>query len=1248
MPGDPRPATDGRLADRALEAWPQIDRTGRASIEIAMSRTACVIPWSSLILMPDGRASMCCHSPSSLTVDGRLGDLTRDSLEHLWNSSELVGVRAAMARGEKPEECQVCWMREQKGCLSPRLVSNSVYRRLGGRLALDSLPEEGAGSGYVLERRPDWFILEMGNACDLKCRSCNPLFSSRVAADVVQTAWATSPTGSVPGNSEAMPVTLGPPLRPRTRSVWAEDVGKLAETIASGADGNAMLSLLGGEPFLIDRTWRLLDELVARGVAPRIDVALSTNGQHRNDELERFASSFRSFAVTLSIDGHGKLYEYLRHGASWRKLLANLEWFRKIPNLQLSASPVLQNGNALDMVTLLRFLDRQHLPVSCNILNWPERLSIANLPPSVRRIAAARLRRYLDRECGAANATAVRGYCVALDEAQDGFDAELFREFMTFTNDLDASRGENLREAAPELVALIRAAGIEWPDTRRHTAPGAPTTALGLSDALRRVNRTISPGDVVYPFFEGFGPDVYFTTALSALGEIDARLREQGHAGLAGCRAIADFACHYGRIARALRAALPHAAVYACDLDPEAVRFCADELGALPVLTGWRPDEDLLPADLDAVLCISLLTHTPLEHWRRALRAWSRMLLPGGVAAFTYLGDERLDTWATGAMPVYGCYSGQQQQATIESARTTGFGFAFLEGSYGDERSYGVSFASREVVRREVTAAGLELLALPAGSGDIFNQELALVRKPAMPLERAIPQTEEPLVHRDVTLVAFYDPRCYAPAEGDDTGRAGNAWSLLAAARPQRPLPTELGFGDPRVPEVRELQASLARLHGVDAFCYLYPWGSSGPRWDRPLRDLLATGRPDFPFCLMLSAEDEAPLAASSAPRLFDEIAAALGDRRYLCVDGAKLLVVRSTGPIPESGAVARAWRDEAAARGLGGLHLCAVQSAGSGKPEGPGFDSFCRAPDDGSDLATVVTRALSDRWPSGRFFPSVECRRDAGESRSLELYEYWLHSAVEATRVRGERLVFIDSWNDWLRGRYLEPDDRDGRAALQATRRAARGPGSGLALLRRLRDALGPVDGPAAAVLTELEQVMAAHEHTRDRLLATVEVALGQGDAAGSAMSSGVLVPSRQLPPSGGHFHLDCVGRLVGPAIGESQGPIVLGGDKVTMAGWAHVTKFAPDDVELFIALEPTTGSADRVSPSSQRVARTDVVAVFPGFPPNCGFVSTLSLAEMAPGVYRVAIVQVTPDAAYRDATSVLIELPGAACSSD
>jgi len=1239
-----------------------------------MSKTACIVPWTNLAIGPDGRATFCCDIPTPLTVDGRIGSVYRGSLDELWNAPEVVQVRAALARGERPASCHLCWEREAAGGVSRRLLANAGYRQFGGRLAVEDLHLEGAGRGFRLERGPDWFLLELGNVCNLKCRSCSPLFSSRIAADPLHAAWAANEPAAVSGAPAEGRPRRQPRLAPENRTAWYEDVDALADMIAGGAGAagdHATLSLMGGEPFLIDTTWRLLRELVARGLGPRLAVGLATNGQQRSSHLEELAPHFRSFGLSLSIDAHGKLYEYLRHGASWRRLAGNLQWFRQLPNLSLSAVPTLQNGNALDLLPLLRFLDEHELPLAYNVLSWPARLRPTNLPPSVRRIAARRLRGYLDAECRPWNLAVVRAWCETLEEAGEGFDAGLFGEFMTFSNDLDAGRGESLREAAPELVALIRAAGVEWSDERRHGPAGTGPAALRQAEMLRRVNRTVAARDVIFPGFETADPGAYFHSAASQLVEIDALLREHGHPGLAGSRAVADFGCHYGRLTRMLRAALPHAAVYACDIDRDAVRFCAGELGALPAVTGWRPDEEALPGGLDAVFSVSLLTHTPLEHWRRVLRAWARMLRPGGVAAFTFLAESHVGAWLAGGMEHYGSYSPGQRAAAVRALREEGWGFASLTSGYGGEPLYGVSFWQRDVVRREIAAAGLELLAMPAEPSPAFAQDLALVRKPEAlaPEVRGNNPGDGPgndpgdgpgdgpraaaAVVRDVWVVALYDPRSYAPAEGAAGGKGGHAagtWARLAAAHPPRPLPTELGFGDPRVPEVREAQAALAREHGVDAFCYLYPWGAGGgPRWDAPWRDLLASGRPDFPCCLMVELAEDEPLTTAAAGRLLDDVASGLADRRYLRVEGRCLLVVRGTARLAEPRRIARAWRAAAAARGLGELHLCAAEPAPGDRPEDLGFDSFLEAPPPAAaDPAGAVAAALARPWPPHRLFRTVECRRDASDPLSGELYEHWLRSMVDATRRRGESVVFVDAWNDWLRGSYLEPDDRDGRAALLATRRAARGPASGLVLLRRLRDALGEVAGPAAAVLGELGQVLALHEHTRDRLLASVEVALGRVQAAaGSEPLRWVPVASRQLPPSGGGFCLDRVGTVGDAELHGAREPIPLPGDEVDLAGWAHTASCAPGEVDLFLALESCDGGEDRVVRITERVARLDVAAAFPGHPERCGFDATVDLAGLPPGTYRVAIVQRTPHATFRDATGVAVQRPGAPCSS-
>jgi len=55
-------------------------------------------------------------------------------------------------------------------------------------------------------------------------------------------------------------------------------------------------------------------------------------------------------------------------------------------------------------------------------------------------------------------------------------------------------------------------------------------------------------------------------------------------------------------------------------------------------------------------------------------------------------------------------------------------------------------------------------------------------------------------------------------------------------------------------------------------------------------------------------------------------------------------------------------------------------------------------------------------------------------------LYERWLTGAIdfaEENPVRGESLVFINAWNEWAEGAYLEPDVHYGHAYLNATKRA-------------------------------------------------------------------------------------------------------------------------------------------------------------------------------------------------------------------
>ena len=56
----------------------------------------------------------------------------------------------------------------------------------------------------------------------------------------------------------------------------------------------------------------------------------------------------------------------------------------------------------------------------------------------------------------------------------------------------------------------------------------------------------------------------------------------------------------------------------------------------------------------------------------------------------------------------------------------------------------------------------------------------------------------------------------------------------------------------------------------------------------------------------------------------------------------------------------------------------------------------------------------------------------------SPERFEHWFRQLVEITarRPEPERMIFLNAWNEWAEGTYLEPDVRHGHGYLEAVRR--------------------------------------------------------------------------------------------------------------------------------------------------------------------------------------------------------------------
>ena len=166
-------------------------------------------------------------------------------------------------------------------------------------------------------------------------------------------------------------------------------------------------------------------------------------------------------------------------------------------------------------------------------------------------------------------------------------------------------------------------------------------------------------------------------------------------------------------------------------------------------------------------------------------------------------------------------------------------------------------------------------------------------------------------------VIAFYLPQFHPIPENDKYwGKGFTEWTNVAKARPlfkghyQPHIPADLGFYDLRLPEIREQQAELASEAGIEGFCYWHYWFGNGKQLlERPFNEVVASGKPNFPFCLAWANHDwttatwkkgmkggmiaeQLYLGKEDHIQHFNTLLPAFKDERYIRVDGKLLFLI--------------------------------------------------------------------------------------------------------------------------------------------------------------------------------------------------------------------------------------------------------------------------------------------------------------------------------------------------------------------
>lgn len=205
-----------------------------------------------------------------------------------------------------------------------------------------------------------------------------------------------------------------------------------------------------------------------------------------------------------------------------------------------------------------------------------------------------------------------------------------------------------------------------------------------------------------------------------------------------------------------------------------------------------------------------------------------------------------------------------------------------------------------------------------------------------------------PSVAPRARAIAFYLPQFHPIPENDAWwGKGFTEWTNVAAGKPrfdghgQPHLPADLGFYDLRVPETRQAQADMARAAGIEAFCYYHYWFKGKRLLNRPFDEVLASGQPDFPFCLCWANEswsrawsgrDHEVLMQQDYGDADDAahiawLCEVFGDPRYLRVNGRPLFLVYMPEKLPDPERLLACWRRTAQERLGVDPYFCAVRT---------------------------------------------------------------------------------------------------------------------------------------------------------------------------------------------------------------------------------------------------------------------------------------------------------------------------------
>ena len=178
--------------------------------------------------------------------------------------------------------------------------------------------------------------------------------------------------------------------QPEERTDYGTNLSNIITHITDNYSTIKNLGLLGGEPLLQKENIQLLD-IVREDV--HINIITNLSVPLANNKIFKRLLEMKNVMWDISFETVEERFEYVRRGASWATMLANIrllqDAIKDLPGHRVGITGQYTIYNCLTLTKLYQYFEDNNLPLlRLSELQYPQELSVINLPTPFLRQAA--------------------------------------------------------------------------------------------------------------------------------------------------------------------------------------------------------------------------------------------------------------------------------------------------------------------------------------------------------------------------------------------------------------------------------------------------------------------------------------------------------------------------------------------------------------------------------------------------------------------------------------------------------------------------------------------------------------------------------------------------------------------------------------------------------------------------------------------------------------------------------------------